>query len=78
MPVSDPPSPSLSRSSSSSSLNILTSFSDVPIRPPTAPESEVTIKVQGLEGGVKLAVDAGPGCGGIAWPAGEVSRHLDV
>jgi hypothetical protein len=22
-----------------------------------------------------LSVDAGPGCGGIAWPAGEVRRH---
>jgi hypothetical protein len=22
---------------------------------------------------VRLKVDAGPGCGGIAWPAGEVS-----
>lgn len=28
-------------------------------------------------GGVRLHVDAGPGCGGIAWPAGEVlSRYM--
>jgi len=25
---------------------------------------------------IKLTVDAGPGCGGIAWPAGSVSKFL--
>lgn len=31
----------------------------------------------GLAGGVRLKVDAKPGCGGVAWPAGEVlSRYI--
>jgi hypothetical protein len=77
MTTSRPVSPALSTSSTSSSLDILKSFA-VPIREPTAPESEVTINVTGLEQGVKLAVDAGPGCGGIAWPAGEVSTSETV
>lgn len=70
------PTPS-SHSSSSSSFDPLTSFSEsiVPIRPPTAPDTEVLIVVPGLGRDVKLAVDAGPGCGGIAWPAGEVRRE---
>lgn len=67
----------ISPSSSTNSLDILASFADtVPIRTPTAPEPEVTIPVDGLDGGVRLAVDAAPGCGGIAWPAGEVSSTL--
>ena len=27
---------------------------------------------------IKLAVDASPGCGGIAWPAGEVGLPHDI
>lgn len=81
-------SPSRQRSSSnasassSSTVDLLQAIDEdyVPSRPPTAPESEVTLSYPYLEDrtiDVKLAVDAGPGCGGIAWPAGEVlSRYL--
>lgn len=73
---------SIASSSSSSSVDLLKAFDEdlVPSRPPTAPESEVTLSYaytadRSID--VKLAVDAGPGCGGIAWPAGEVlSRYL--
>jgi len=71
MPISQPVSPSLSRISSSASFTHFGS-SMVPIRPPTAPDPEVSIKVRDLGKDIKLAVDAAPGCGGIAWPAGEV------
>ena len=27
---------------------------------------------------LSLAVDAGPGCGGITWPAGEVRAHSNI
>ena len=37
--------------------------------PPHAPRQPATIPVT-----IHLAVDASPGCGGIAWPAGEVGR----
>jgi hypothetical protein len=64
-------------SRSSSAEDLLHAFSEdfVAVRPPTAPESEITIEVEGLGRGLKLAVDASPGCGGIAWPAGEVRCH---
>lgn len=64
-----------SRSSSSASLDFLAGFSEeaVPVRPPVAPESEIGIPVEGLDRPLRLAVDAGPGCGGITWPSGEVS-----
>ncbi|TXT06135.1 hypothetical protein VHUM_03608 [Vanrija humicola] len=43
-----------------------------PSRPPTTVAAEeVAIAVPG-SCDVRLKVDAGPGCGGIAWPAGEV------
>lgn len=63
------------RSSSLSSNDFLGAISEdaVPIRPSTTPQSEIQISVDGLDVPLKLAVDAGPGCGGIAWPAGEVS-----
>jgi len=70
------PSPSLA---SSQTDDLLHAFSEdiVAVRAPTAPESEIIIEVEGLGRGLKLAVDASPGCGGIAWPAGEVlSRYL--
>ncbi|KAL1409786.1 Protein-lysine N-methyltransferase efm6 [Vanrija albida] len=49
-----------------------------PSRPPTTTaQEEVAIGVPGLGAPVRLKVDAGPGCGGIAWPAGEVlSRYV--
>lgn len=65
----------LSRSSSLASNDFLGAFSEdaVPSRPSTTPQSEIQIPVEGVDQPLKLAVDAGPGCGGIAWPAGEVS-----
>ncbi|KAK8850368.1 hypothetical protein IAR55_004286 [Kwoniella newhampshirensis] len=67
--------------SSTSSSAPLPSFEGLaPPRPPTTmKEEETRVVVPGLPGGrdVRLKVDAGPGCGGIAWPAGEVlSRYL--
>lgn len=64
-----------SRSSSVSSTAPLPSFEDLaPPRPPlTGGEQETAVPVPGLGKDIKLKVDAGPGCGGIAWPAGEVS-----
>ncbi|WVF68137.1 hypothetical protein IAT40_002900 [Kwoniella sp. CBS 6097] len=49
-----------------------------PPRPPTTKDEEEThVQVVGLDRDVRLKVDAGPGCGGIAWPAGEVlSRYI--
>lgn len=66
-----------SRTSSVSSFDFLAGFTEdaVPVRPSVTPESEIAIRVEGLDVPLKLAVDAGPGCGGIAWPAGEV-RHV--
>lgn len=63
-----------SRTSSTSSLNFLAGISEdaVPSRPTTTPESEIKIAVDGLDVPLKLSVDAGPGCGGITWPSGEV------
>ncbi|WWD20541.1 hypothetical protein CI109_105017 [Kwoniella shandongensis] len=68
-------------SSSTSSSTPLPSFEGLaPSRPPTTIEKEETrVIVPGLPGGrdVRLKVDAGPGCGGIAWRSGEVmSRYL--
>ncbi|GMK54392.1 hypothetical protein CspeluHIS016_0109780 [Cutaneotrichosporon spelunceum] len=64
---------SASLSSVGSAGSALPTFEGIaPPRPPTtAPDAETAIPVPGT-GGVRLKVDAGPGCGGIAWPAGEV------
>ncbi|ORY35866.1 putative methyltransferase-domain-containing protein [Naematelia encephala] len=77
------PIPTRSRSNSSisstSSTAPLPSFEALaPPRPPTTTEAEETrLVIPGLNNDVRLLVDAGPGCGGIAWPAGEVlSRYL--
>ncbi|WVQ95716.1 hypothetical protein IAU59_002815 [Kwoniella sp. CBS 9459] len=80
----DPASRSRSRSRSSSistvsSTAALPTFEALaPPRPPTTTEEEEThVHVDGLGRDVRLKVDAGPGCGGIAWPAGEVlSRYI--
>lgn len=68
-----------SRSASLSSVGsaALPTFEGIaPPRPPTTTvDAESHIAVPGTPG-VRLKVDAGPGCGGIAWPAGEVSRML--
>ena len=52
-----------------------------PARPPTTTStSETLLTIPHLKRELRLKVDAGPGCGGIAWPAGEVrflhSHHL--
>lgn len=74
---------SSSISSSNSSVGFLQVFASesfVPSRPPTTPQPEIVLTFPYLpqqDIKVKLAVDAGPGCGGIAWPAGEVmSRYI--
>ena len=61
-------------SSTSSSAALPTFEALAPTRAPTTVNNEETrLVIPGLETDVKLKVDAGPGCGGIAWPAGEVS-----
>ncbi|KAL7422624.1 Protein-lysine N-methyltransferase efm6 [Cryptotrichosporon argae] len=71
---------SASSVASSTSSNAPATFDDlVPQRAPTTTDaSETIVPVDGVPDGViGLKVDAGPGCGGIAWSAGEVlSRYL--
>lgn len=48
----------------------------VPAQPPSILNQRTDLIIPGLNPGdpgitVKLALDASPGCGGIAWPAGE-------
>lgn len=70
---------SSSISTADSAIALPTLDGIVPARPPTTVEGEQTrIPVEGLSQDVLLKVDAGPGCGGIAWPAGEVSLPLDA
>ncbi|WWC65444.1 uncharacterized protein I303_108062 [Kwoniella dejecticola CBS 10117] len=74
--------PPRSRSNSVSTTKsdaALPSFESLaPPRPPTTKaEEETHVRIEGLQDVVRLKVDAGPGCGGIAWPAGEVlSRYI--
>lgn len=58
------------------SPDMLATFSEdaLPVRPSTAPESQIEVEVEDLGRALKLAVDASPGCGGITWAAGEVGR----
>lgn len=67
---------SVSSTSSSSALPTFEALA--PPRAPTTVDNEETrLTIPGLEADVKLKVDAGPGCGGIAWPAGEVlSKYI--
>ena len=47
----------------------------VPAQPPSVHNETLHLSFQDIT--VTLKVDAGPGCGGIAWPAGEVlSRYI--
>lgn len=47
----------------------------VPAQPPSIHNETLHLNFQDIT--VTLRVDAGPGCGGIAWPAGEVlSRYI--
>ncbi|CAG8686000.1 3541_t:CDS:1 [Acaulospora colombiana] len=47
----------------------------VPTQPPSVHRQIQTLSFGSIS--VKLLVDAGPGCGGVAWPAGEVlSQYL--
>lgn len=69
------------RSGSTSSISSTDSQVALPsfehIAPPrertTEENAETSLAVPGVRD-VRLKVDAGPGCGGIAWPAGEVSN----
>jgi len=63
--------------SSTDSAAALPSFEALaPSRAPTTkPAEETVIEIPDLLEPVRLKVDAGPGCGGIAWPSGEVSAH---
>ncbi|OCF33594.1 hypothetical protein I316_04667 [Kwoniella heveanensis BCC8398] len=75
---SRPRSRSSSVSTVSSTVALPTFEALAPPRPPTTQDEEETlVQVDGLGRDVRLKVDAGPGCGGIAWPAGEVlSRYI--
>ncbi|CAE6400450.1 unnamed protein product [Rhizoctonia solani] len=51
--------------------------SEVPPQIPSVVRQNIELSLPPLDLLVKLTVDASPGCGGIAWPAGEVlSRYL--
>lgn len=77
--------PTRERAGSASSISSTDSQVALPsfehLAPPrertTAENAETAIPVPGMPD-VKLKVDAGPGCGGIAWPAGEVSYRQAV
>ncbi|CEL57857.1 putative protein YNL024C OS=Saccharomyces cerevisiae (strain ATCC 204508 / S288c) GN=YNL024C PE=1 SV=1 [Rhizoctonia solani AG-1 IB] len=50
---------------------------EVPPQIPTVARQNIELLLPPLKLPVKLMVDAGPGCGGITWPAGEVlSRYI--
>lgn len=76
-PITRERSGSTSSISSTDSQVALPSFEHIaPPRERTTEENaETSLAVPGVKD-VKLKVDAGPGCGGIAWPAGEVSHAL--
>ncbi|KAK1922927.1 putative methyltransferase-domain-containing protein [Papiliotrema laurentii] len=77
MTLSVPGSPASISSTDSNAP--LPSFEDLAPQRPflTIPSEETVLEVPDLPVPVRLKVDAGPGCGGIAWPAGEVlSRYL--
>lgn len=66
-----------SRSGSTSSYDSTRALASLegiaPSRPPTTTAtSEERIPIEGLAD-IRLKVDAGPGCGGVSWPSGEVS-----
>lgn len=54
----------------------------VPVQPPSVRNQTIELAFAATPDigrvAIKLAVDASPGCGGIAWPAGEVSCILAV
>lgn len=55
----------------------------VPAQPPSILSQRTDLVIPGINPGdpgitVKLALDAAPGCGGIAWPAGEASDMIFV
>ena len=50
----------------------------IPAQPPSIRNQRTDLLIPGINPGdpgitVQLALDASPGCGGIAWPAGEAS-----
>ncbi|KEP54097.1 putative methyltransferase [Rhizoctonia solani 123E] len=48
----------------------------IPPQAPTVVYQTIELSFPPLDRPVKLVVDAGPGCGGIAWPAGE-ARYIE-
>ena len=55
----------------------------VPAQPPSILNQRADLLIPGVSPGdpgitVKLALDAAPGCGGIAWPAGEASSFPPI
>ncbi|KAG9100431.1 hypothetical protein FS749_015374 [Ceratobasidium sp. UAMH 11750] len=50
----------------------------VPPQIPTVVNQTTELNFPPLEHPVKLVVDAGPGCGGVAWPAGEVPSEKKI
>lgn len=48
----------------------------LPAQKPSVQDESVQLlfEAPGTSVNVSLSVDAGPGCGGVAWPAGEVSN----
>ncbi|KAI0069136.1 S-adenosyl-L-methionine-dependent methyltransferase [Artomyces pyxidatus] len=51
----------------------------IPAQPPSVIDQRIVLTVPAVDApiAIQLAVDATPGCGGVAWPAGEVlARHL--
>lgn len=46
----------------------------IPAQPPSVAKEVIEMSFPPLKYPIKLSVDPSPGCGGVAWPAGEV-RH---
>lgn len=49
---------------------------DLPPARPTVVHQTISLPFEGLDRDLKLNVDAGPGCGGVVWIAGEVRRGI--
>jgi hypothetical protein len=64
-------SSSVSTTSSSAALPTFEALAP-PRLPTTIVAEETVLEIPFLDKEVRLKVDAGPGCGGIAWPAGIV------
>jgi protein N-lysine methyltransferase METTL21A len=47
----------------------------LPSQQQTVTSQTVELQLEGLGRPLLISVDAGPGCGGVVWPAGEVSTE---